>query len=517
MNTFSSLKRRTYIALAGAILISHAAAVESLGQNVSLATARDPRTRIVTVSINGPAGTRGTVQASGNLREWTDIGPFTLAGLPITLPDAQSAFSSHRFYRATTSAPASELDDLNAMANSVFTPGEGFDTLQFAPNGNLGFIAWKNRDLIFRERTPAGWWTEAVVTTGGGLFNSKPERQFSNFEPAALFVYDSQSRPHVFVAVGGNGISHRSRNASNWSQVESLSAPGTVTRLVGALGTQDSFHLGVLTQDTLHHALGRNGSWSWSSVDSVGQDAYWTPGSYSRRWLSLAVDAQNAAHFVYRPSFDFTTHPEGYMRAYTKLKYASNATGTWVGQIVREPDDISGEAGSGQSIAIGPNGKPAIASWYNERGDGGSSQWSRLQFYEMTSPGQWARSEVISRPSAYIAGDGEKGTGAYPYVRFDSAGRPHIIFTDHAAEHFPYQNEYAGNLRHAVRENGQWKIDTVFSQDKPLQQQIIFPAFAIGASEIAFIATERLTTWNTSVNPQVAVSVYKYRFERRSL
>ena len=231
----------------------------------------------------------------------------------------------------------------------------------------------------------------------------------------------------------------------------------------------------------------------------------------------MAVDSQNAAHFVYRPSFDITRHPEGYPRAYTKLKYASNRNGSWQGGIVREPDDVSGEVGSGQSIAIGPNDRPAIASWYNERGDGGSAQWSRLQFYEMNDNGGWNRSEVISRPANYIAGDGEKGTGAYPYVRYDRSGRPHIVFTDHASEHFPFQNEYAGNLRHAVRVNGDWSVDTVFEQTQPLQQQILFPAFAISDSEISFIASERLTAWNTSVNPQVATSTYKFRFLSRPL
>ena len=162
-------------------------------------------------------------------------------------------------------------------------------------------------------------------------------------------------------------------------------------------------------------------------------------------------------------------------------------------------------------------GRPAIASWYNERGDGGSAQWSRLQFYEMNDSGGWNRSEVISRPANYIAGDGEKGTGAYPYVRYDRSGRPHIVFTDHASEHFPFQNEYAGNLRHAVRVNGDWSVDTVFEQTQPLQQQILFPAFAISDSEISFIASERLTAWNTSVNPQVATSTYKFRFLSRPL
>lgn len=490
---------------------------QSRAQGVSLTSIRDAQTRTITVLLNGPVGTVGTLQASADMRQWSTLQPFVLTAGPLAILDADAARFGHRFYRVDSAISASPLPDLANLANAVFTPGEGFDTVQYAPSGKLGHIAWRNRELIFRERTTSGNWTETVVASDGRTFNTSAERQYSNFQPAALLLYGSDSVPHVFKHAGGNSIAHYRQNNGAWQLAETISAPGTALRLVGAVGTQNSFHLGILTDNALVHGLGRNNSWNWSTVDSVAPDATWTPGSFSRRWLSLAVDPQNFAHFAYRPSFDYTRHPEGYMRANTKLKYASNARGSWASQIVREPDDISGEAGSGQSIAIAPNGKPAIASWYNERGDGGSSQWSRLQFYEMSAAGGWARSEVLSRPSNYIAGDGEKGTGAYPYLRYDSQGRPHILFTDHASEHFPYQNEYAGNLRHGVRVNGQWQFETVLAQDKPLQQQIVFPAFAVGSSEVAFLAMERLTSWNTSVNPQVATSTYKVRFFTRPL
>jgi hypothetical protein len=124
---------------------------------------------------------------------------------------------------------------------------------------------------------------------------------------------------------------------------------------------------------------------------------------------------------------------------------------------------------------------------------------------------------VTSRPIGYIAGDDEKGAGAYPYLRFDLSGRPHIVFTDHASQHFPSQNEYAGHVRHAVRNGSIWNVETLLMQDKPLEQQALFPAFAMNNSELALVVLERLTTWNTQVNPQVATSNYKMRFVARPL
>jgi hypothetical protein len=463
------------------------------------------------ITISGPAGAAGVLRASDDLNNWQPVQSFVLTGSPFVY--SQEANARRAFFSVSQQAAGLPLPDLSTLVNSVFVPGEGFNTVQYSPSGNLGAIYWKDRDLVFLERNASGATSESIVSSDGLGISLAATLLYSPQRPAVL-LFDSSSVAHVFKA-SGSTVQHLKKNGGSWSSVETINAPGTVTRLVADIGRDNSFHVGVLANGSLYYAGSRN-SWNWTTVDSVQDDPWWMPGSFSRRWFSMAVDSQGAAHFVYRPTFDFSRHPEGYMRANTKLKYASNRTGSWATEIVREPDDISGEAGSGESIAIGPNDLPAIASWYNERGDGGSSQWSRLQFYEMDGSGQWVRSEVTSRPIGYIAGDGEKGTGAYPYLRYDPQGRPHIIFTDHAAEHFPYQNEYAGHVRHAVRNGSEWNIDTVYAQTAPLQQQAVFPAFAVNNGELAVMLLERLTAWNTQVNPQVATSTYKTHLIVRS-
>jgi hypothetical protein len=467
------------------------------------------------VALRGPIGASGVLRYSDDLRTWKPLQAFVLTVGSLLITDTGVPPGRNRFYAVVDQEPIVTLPDLGTTPNRVFTPGEGFDVVQYAPNGKLGLIVWRDTSLVFRERSPAGSWSESVVTDGGFGPNLSPTTIYSPLQPAAL-LYDSSSRAHVFRGKGSS-VDHFEMNAGSWSRVESLGAPGTISRLTAAMAPGDAFHLGLHVGQSLVHASSKTG-WNWSTVDSVQSDPQWMPASYSRRWLSMAVDSRGAAYFVYRPTFDFSQHPEGYRRANTKLKFASNRSGSWVRQVVREPDDVSGEAGSGQSIAIGPNDLPAIASWYNERGDGGSSQWSRLQYYEMNSAGGWARSEVLSRPeTTYIAGDGEKGTGAYPYLRFDTRGRPHIVFTDHASQHFPYQNEYAGNVRHGVRNGTSWTFETLFAQDKPIERQAVFPAFAMSGSELALLVLERRTSWNTQVNPQVATSTYRESFLTRPL
>ena len=120
--------------------------------------------------------------------------------------------------------------------------------------------------------------------------------------------------------------------------------------------------------------------------------------------------------------------------------------------------------------------------------------------------------EVISRPDGYIAGDGEKGTGFAPYLRFDAQGRPHILFLDHGSEHFGEsgQSEYAGHIRHAWRQNGQWQVESVYRQTTPMREQMIYPAFAMNGSELVVTGLQRETVWNMSGYPPTVNSTYRY-------
>ena len=80
----------------------------------------------------------------------------------------------------------------------------------------------------------------------------------------------------------------------------------------------------------------------------------------------MAIDANNAAHVTYTP--EFLDNGDGqYARPYSQLAYATNRSGAWTTQIVHQPQDDSGDSGCGASIAIAPDGLPAIAQFFVDR------------------------------------------------------------------------------------------------------------------------------------------------------
>ncbi|MEO6034849.1 MAG: hypothetical protein ABIQ35_06315, partial [Verrucomicrobiota bacterium] len=79
-------------------------------------------------------------------------------------------------------APA-PTSDLSQLENNVFVAGEGFNTLQFAPNGKLGFIAWRGRDLLYRERNGSTWSERVIGSYGSGYSAGGPEEY--RFQPFA--------------------------------------------------------------------------------------------------------------------------------------------------------------------------------------------------------------------------------------------------------------------------------------------------------------------------------------------
>jgi hypothetical protein len=211
---------------------------------------------------------------------------------------------------------------------------------------------------------------------------------------------------------------------------------------------------------------------------------------------------------------DITKDSAGHPRAYSILRYASNKNGSWQNQVVQTPADQSGEAANGASIAIAGDGKPRIVSWYDERADSGSAQESRLYFHQQDANGNWSGQIIFQSPDGYSAGDGPKGTGFSPHLRYDQSGRAHILFLDHAGEHFGSvgQQEYAGNLRHAWSNGSSWSVETVARQTNPLQQQIVYPTFAMSGNEMAVTYLERNTQWDFSSFYTVASSKSQYSF-----
>ncbi|MGV3772563.1 MAG: hypothetical protein ACO1QB_06640 [Verrucomicrobiales bacterium] len=486
----------------------------------------------IQMTLNGTASAPMVLEATTDFKNWTQLQSYTLNGAPVTATDSQSSSFKSRFYRLRggSATTPTTLPELANSVNAVFPAPEGFNTVQYAPNGNLGFIVWKNQSLIYRERNTSGSWSESIVSSSGNIFkliltfNFSGPREDYRFQPSSIFFFDSSSRPHVFQA-SGQEILHYVRNGSSWSLSERINpqAGANVDTLVGAIGANNVFHLAALSTGSprkLTYGVNKSGSWNWSMVSTVSDAplTYWAP-PFAPRWLSLAADSRNNAHISFRPSmtttFDNASHP----RAYSELKHASNASGQWRILPVMNPRDLSGEAANGASIAIGPDDKPRMVSWYDERVDTGSASESRLYYHDLDANGNWRNSIIATQPDGYVAGDGAKGTGFSPYLRFDSRGRAHILFLDHAAEHFGGigQQEYAGNLRHGWWNGSSWQFETIYRQTAPLLQQIVYPAFAMHENEMAVTLLQRDTQWRLSSFPPLSDSRYSFKVFTRTM
>src|SRR6185503_1026086 len=140
-----------------------------------------------------PSGQPTVVEATTDFVQWVAIATNAANASTVTVSDPQSAGFGRRFYRVrTVTAP---LQDLGQLTNQVFVSGDGFNTLQFAPNGKLGLIVWRGQDLVYRERNGTVW-TEQVIGRFGNVYTPGPREEY-RFQPHTALLFDSQSHAHV--------------------------------------------------------------------------------------------------------------------------------------------------------------------------------------------------------------------------------------------------------------------------------------------------------------------------------
>lgn len=453
------------------------------------------------------------------MQTWTDLRPVP-PGSTYRHTELEGEGEARRFYRLRT-VPAA-LPDFAGGVNSMFLAAEGFNTLQFAPSGVLGLIVWKNQSLIYRERNASGEWFEEEIAKAGLTFEARDYDEHRFQAPAAL-LFDSASRPHVLRASSSdNKVSHYVRESNGrWTErgiVTIEGFGGAPVLFAAALGSGDTLHIAAVgsgASPPLVYGTDVSGSWKWSRVAGIdGDPRGFLKQSWAPRFFSLAVNSRNRAHLTFTPQFRFDTGPGGFPKPSSELVYASNESGEWRRETLMSASDGSGDAGLGACVAVGPNDRPAVASWYDERADTGSSQGSQFLFHQRDENGRWSRSVIGRATDDFNAGDGNRGTGFAPYLRFDSRGRPHVVFSDHASEHFwaSGQNEYAGQIRHGYFNGSEWVFRTVYRQNTPSQKQMIYPAMALSDSEVVFMGLERATEWAPDSWPRRVSSTYRFVF-----
>ena len=390
-----------------------------------------------------------------------------------------------------------------------FIPGEGFNTLHLTPSGELRQILWRGTNLIYRAGAIGNWEEEVVSTTDYPVTPPSPiEADESNYRyrDQAVLLLDSTGAPHVFVQRWIK-VEHFWRDPGGW-QAEDLTPgwsssvwPLHVTRnLAVAVGPGDTFHLVindcyVTDQGRLLYASNKTGVWEWEvALPSLGNPAWfqYTQSQYAPRMLAVAADSSNRVCVTFCPRYNYPDNPDGTCRPYSELHCALNRSGTWRDELVNAPADLSGDAGLGASIALGPDQQPRIASLYLERVDTGSPQYAQLLFHTRNANGTWTKEVIASSAAGYVAGDGNEGTGFAPYLRYDSAGVPHIAFSDFASQHFWFgADEFAGQIRYAKKVGASWSIQTIFAQTDPLRNMLNYPVLAVGSNQLFFAGLQR--------------------------
>jgi len=423
----------------------------------------------------------------------------------------------------STYVPLSTL----TAANAVMPGGTDNTSLQYAPDGNLAQLFWipnaqGGTDLTYVERSNFGDFRTEIVTSlafslsGGGLNVDVPA--------TAQLLFDSGGTAHVVLAtralqyadgtIRGPDVEDFVRGGTGWHLGdEADSVLGTQIfdmykmGMAAAIGPDNSLYV-VLdaslytsqgpsknTPAELIYGTNQSGQWTFQKIADLG--AYHGNGAgtdENPRDLSLAIDSHGIAHVAYTPSFDETpVAGTPYYLPFSQLAYATNQSGSWATQVVWQSPDNSGDAGLGESIAIGPGDEVAIASYFVERVSTGSAKYSELLYHTLTPTG-WTHEVVASTSDGYAGTDGTDFTGFAPELVFDAQGDPNIVFSDHASSHFAdtpgglvYDHEYNGQIRFAVKQAGSWLLSTIVHQTNPLQEEMSFPELALGPNgAIAF-------------------------------
>jgi hypothetical protein len=326
-------------------------------------------------------------------------------------------------------------------------------------NLHISYFDGTNNDLKYATGTSGSWVIEVVDSSGDvGLYTS--------------IAIDSLYNVHISYYDDADDDLKYATNASGSWVTTTLAFGGTVGKYTSiAIDSSDKVHISYYqnTNGDLNYITNASGSWVAELVDGFG---IWA-GSYS----SIAIDSSDNVHISYydgtnglkyatnsgvnsgegncivydTSNFDCTTvdsntdvgkytsiaidssdkaHISYYDDDGGALKYATNATGSWVAETV----DGSGDVGLHTSIAIDSSDSIHISYYHFTQG--------RLKYATGTS-GSWATATVDS------SGD----VGLYTSIAIDSSDYEHISYYD-------WDN---GDLRYAINSSGSWVDETVDS------------------------------------------------------
>jgi len=181
-------------------------------------------------------------------------------------------------------------------------------------------------------------------------------------------------------------------------------------------------------------------------------------GDLVGQYSAIAVDASGKVHISYCSSIhDYAD--TYYYRPVASLRYASNVSGSWVTEKVEqegEMDEYAPPTPINSDIVLDASAKAHI-SYYFSRYDSESHLYSGDLKYATNASGSWAVSVVESGKMF-----------SYPpiitadsSIARDASGKIHISYyvTDYDDDPYSYRPE--GNLRYASNASGKWVTETL--------------------------------------------------------
>ncbi len=453
--------------------------------------------------------------------------------LTVSLWEGAAFYVAITAYDGSGSSPYSNIGHFNLLTggvdfslltsatNTVALPTASANMLKTNSAGQPAMLVYRTQNdgsqaLEYWERNTAGAWAAEEIP-GAGMSTSSSYWGYLTGEWAGLF-FNSRGEPVVLNSLGAVFV----KQSGQWRELNTSGSPRLGEQGTAAMGPNDTLHVlslpsgssGAITYSTLNLA---ETTWTSATIPVVADEGYFQMSS-APRFFSMAVGQDGTVHAVYTPDFYFVPVTGG-MEVRSELWYLSNRNGGWeTGKISGPASGSYGDAGLGASIALAPSGRPAVASVFIDRAATGSAAHATLMFHEQDGSGAWQSASIASASDGYLAGDGEMGTGFAPQLLFDAAGNPHIAFTDYASQHFvgSGQDDFGGNLRHAWKDGGVWRFNTVFRQTDPLRNQIYWPNMTfLGAGQVAFAGQLMADTLGADFSIQARTSAFLFVEETR--
>ena len=409
--------------------------------------------------------------------------------------------------------------------------GTSVSALAFRPNGRLGLFLGQDvigSDQIERRRPVFAEWN---MDLGSAPLNAAQVASPQQGMRQAVHLVSPNGTTHLLVWESGQIRCYGLLDGA-WVKMQSIS--GGAAYFEACVGPDETLHIvfyddsdwdtgrvyvryarvpstGSPTVETIAEIDGKIDASSMNDFDDLIDY-----GSHEARNLGIVIQPDGTLRVIFSPGrkqdeiFQNGTLVGTEVRSRLDLATKSSG-GSWQVQTLLAPpvNGFGDYGGLGASLALAPDGQIGVAASVMPRVRTGSPGEASLVFAKFSDSPTW---QTVSSVSAnYRMGDGERGTGLFPKLAFAPSGRAHIVYTDHASEHFAGRGakSFSGQVRYSRQTAALdgWENFTVLSAGgvRPLDSQVFHPTLAVRNDGLAAIVanafrwSESMQSWQRSL------------------